>query len=153
MINVMFLLLDHSKAFAIVLHSILKLKLKYSCNFFSTALKLISLYLDDRGQSVSHNSVISQRSSMPKSVSQIFGSLLYSIYGNDLPLQVKHCQIHMHSDDVQLYMGCSASDTPRFKTNLFMDICKWSKYKPQQINGVTDWSTRKLYLGSTTNLY
>ena len=42
----------------------------------------------------------------------ILNPLMYSIYANDLPLQVNHCQIHMYADDVQLYMGCSASDAP-----------------------------------------
>ena len=52
---------------------------------------------------------------MPKAVPQgsILAPLLYSIYANDLPLQVKHCKIHMYTDDVQLYMDCSASDAPQ----------------------------------------
>ena len=71
---------------------------------------------------------------MPKVVPQgsILGPLLCSINANDLPLQVKHCQIHMYSDDEQLYMGCSSSDATQlhpfdkseFESNLFMGICK-----------------------------
>ena len=30
-----------------------------------------------------------------------------------------------------------------------MGVCKWSKYKSQQIDGVTDWSTIKFYLEYT----
>ena len=43
-------LLDNSKAFDTVHHSILKHELKYMCNFSSTAFILISSYLNDRSQ-------------------------------------------------------------------------------------------------------
>ena len=59
----------------------------------------------------------------------------------------------MYADDVQLYMGCSASDAPNCigLINQDLRICKWSKYKSQQINGVTDGCTKKFYLESDAN--
>ena len=68
---------------------------------------------------------------MPRGVPQLC-PLLYSIYTNDLPLQVKHWQILMYANGVQLYMGCNASDARSCIPY------KWHKYKSQQINGITD---------------
>ena len=51
---------------------------------------------------------------MPRGVplGSILGPLLYSIHANDLPLNVKHCQMHMYADDVQLYISCTVDDAP-----------------------------------------
>ena len=48
------ILLDHSKAFDTVHHSILFHKFKHMRNFSPTALKLLSSYLSNRSQSVYH---------------------------------------------------------------------------------------------------
>ena len=81
-------------------------------NFSPTALKLLSSYLRNRNQSVYHASKISRSCSTPRAVPQssILGPLLYSIYANDLPLNVEHCQIHIYADDVLLYISCAVDD-------------------------------------------
>ena len=123
-------LLDHSAAFDTIHHSILNLKLNYKCNFSLTALKLICSYL---GDSVSHNSVISGSFTMRTGVPQgsILGPLLHSIYANNLPLQVKYCQIHMYADDgirtnrsishfVRLIYGITFDNLMNCQTLLFL---------------------------------
>lgn len=102
-------LLDHSKAFDSVHHSILCRKLKKIFNFSSFAVRLISSYLSNRSQSVSSGGLISHPLQVTKGVPQgsILGPLLYSLYANDLPQQINYTKIQMYADDVQLYISCS----------------------------------------------
>lgn len=117
-------LLDHSKAFDTVEHSILCLKLKHMCKFSPTAVKLISSYLHDRYQAVYYGNNKSNSCLVSRGVPQgsILGPLLYSIYSNDLPSQLKHCGIQMYADDVQLYISCHPSDTTECISKLNQDL-------------------------------
>ena len=36
----------------------------------------------------------------------ILGTLLFSVYINDLPFVLKYCKINMYADDVQMYTSC-----------------------------------------------
>ena len=90
------ILLDHSKVFYIIPFLLLH-KLKLLC----------------------YDSNIS-RSCVPQG--SILGSLLYSIYANDLPLNVEHCQIQMYAHDVQLYISCAVDDAPNCVGLISRDI-------------------------------
>lgn len=124
-------LLDHSKAFDTVEHSILCLKLRYMCNFSTTAVNLISTYLGGRSQAVHHGTDISNTCAITRGVPQgsILGPLLYSIYSNDLPSQINYCGIQMYADDVQLYISCEPSNAVDCVRKLNQDlesINKWA---------------------------
>lgn len=98
------LLLDFSKAFDSIDHSILCKKLKEQFCFSSTACNLVYSYLCDRLQCVSMNGIKSNFLRVYNGVPQgsILGPLLFSMYINDLPSAVIHSDVHIFADDVQL---------------------------------------------------
>lgn len=119
-------LLDHSKAFDTVEHQILSFKLKKMFKFSPSAVRLISSYLTNRTQSVYNNGNTSRPLSTSRGVPQgsILGPLLYTIYSNDLPLQIKHSKMQMYADDVQLYLSCTKSSINHKVIELNNDLNK-----------------------------
>lgn len=101
-------LLDFSKAFDTVDHSILCEKLLNNFGFSSLATKLLHSYLSGRQQCVVVGSQMSSFLEVFTGVPQgsILGPLLFSLYVNELPRLVKHCSVHMYADDVQLFLSC-----------------------------------------------
>lgn len=100
-------LLDHSKAFDCVNHEKLCYKLRKLFNFSTTSTLLISTYLRNRLQSVAIEDILSNPLEVTRGVPQgsILGPTLFSLYINDLPETLSHCNIHIYADDVQLYLG------------------------------------------------
>lgn len=125
------ILLDHSKAFDTVEHQMLIKKLAKMFNFSETATKLVASYLGGRSQIVANNGTFSRPLITLRGVPQgsILGPLLYSLYANDLPLQIKYSFIQMFADDVQLYMSCTRTSIRPVENKLNHDldmIYKWA---------------------------
>lgn len=107
--NLTFLvLLDHSKAFDTVDHSILCEKLRSKFSFSRTAIQLTKSYLSNRYQYVqivnSKSSLLPVRRGVPQG--SIMGPLLFNMYANDLPDCVNSCKVRLYADDVQVYISC-----------------------------------------------
>ncbi|XP_075150912.1 uncharacterized protein LOC142225021 [Haematobia irritans] len=118
------ILLDHSKAFDSVCHTILTEKLRRNVGLTETATHLLISYLSQRSQYTTDGTNNSLLLPLPRGVPQgsILGPLLYSIYSNDLPDQIKHNHIQMYADDVQLYSSCKLNSIATCVSNLNADL-------------------------------
>ena len=108
-----FLLLpDFTKAFDTVNHELMIEKLRCNFCFESSALSLIRSNLHGRLQCVDidgHRSkFLPVNSGLPQGT--ILSPLLFSMFINDLPKVLKHCNCHMFADDFQLYYSHPVKD-------------------------------------------
>ena len=97
------MLLDFSKAFDKVSHE--KLALKHEYGIRGPALKWTKGFLDNRHQSVIVNGSSSEHIPVSSGVPQgsVLGPLLFLIYINDLPMNVKS-KVRLFADDTALYL-------------------------------------------------
>ena len=110
----MLVLLDLSKAFDTVDHTLLLAKLKYY-NISHETVMWFKSYFSDRKQLVQLSpDVFSSYLTIKSGVAQgsILGPLLYSIYTADLYKSIKHCQIHLYADDTQLMIPTPTKSIP-----------------------------------------
>lgn len=98
-------LLDYSKAFDKVNHSMLLALLRY-VGLSDSAVLLLESFLSNRAQIVKLNNVSS--SSLPVRVGvpqgSILAPLLFSLYTSQLPKCIQYSSIHMYADDTQIYI-------------------------------------------------
>lgn len=129
-------LLDHSKAFDTVNHSILLKKLEKFFYFSSSACNLLSSYLTGRSQVVYFNGKNSDELYLNRGVPQgsILGPLLFCLFINDLPNILAHCKVQMYADDVQIYSSTSINDINMCVDNINHDLA--NVYNWAVINGL-----------------
>ena len=98
------LYMDLRKAFDTVNHSCLLHKLPYY-GIIDKEVDWIASYLFERSQSVFLEGVISNKEFITHGVPQgsILGPLLFVVLINDLPKQLKFCNVLMYADDTVLY--------------------------------------------------
>ena len=124
------IMVDLSKAFDIVSHSILLRKLE-SYGIRGGELGWFANFLNERRQRVCINGVQSGWTGILRGIPQgsILGPLLFTIYVNDLPQSVVHGRIKQYTDNTTLY---AVSDNHVDLSNsLSMDLA-----------GVTEWVER-----------
>ena len=130
------LLLDMSKAFDTVNHSILLQKLsRYGVR--RAELKWFAEYLSDRRQRVCIRGVKSQWSEVKRGVPQgsILGPLLFIVYVNDLPQSVQKSSVKQYADDTTISL--SAEDINTLREGLEEDadnVMKWAENNGLKLN-------------------
>lgn len=118
------LLLDFSKAFDSIDHSLLARKLKEQFLFAGSAVNLIFSYLNGRSQCVCVGSRVSDFLMTTKGVPQgsILGPLLFSLFINDLPSCLKFTVCHLFADDVQLLHSLPVTKISQCVSELNSDL-------------------------------
>ena len=116
-------LLDMSKAFDNINHDILFLKLQH-LGISKYVLPWFTSYLTNRHQVVRINSTLSSLLCLSSGVPQgsILGSLLFSIYTNDLPSVPRNCLTQCYVDDTKLQISFKMRDCSIAMNNLNSDL-------------------------------
>lgn len=124
-------LLDFSKAFDTLDHSLLLSKLHYY-GFSNTSLQLMTTYLKERSQCVLINQNIdkSQFKTLKAGVPQgsILGPLLFSLYVSDISSVIKNSSLHQYADDSQIYCSFKPMDHNSLQFKVNQDLTNIYKY-------------------------
>ena len=116
-------LLDLSKAFDSIDHSLLLTKLR-SLGVSSSAVDWFNSYLSGRSQIVRIGSTLSESRLITHGVPQgsILGPVLFNIYINDLPLMTNICSLESYVDDSKLYISFPMKDIDIIAEQLTEDL-------------------------------
>lgn len=137
--KVIMILLDFSKAFDSISHSMVCKKLAHQFLFCEKSVQLICSYLTNRRQAVFSNGILSSFLDVTSGVPQgsVLGPILFSLYINDLPSVIRHCSYHLFADDVQLYFNCQNFNIETIERMINEDlesIRKWSEKHSLRLN-------------------
>ena len=124
--------IDYKKAFELINHHILLLKLEaYSVE--SKELMLLKQYLQGRKQSVTINGVRSDPQPITHGVPQgsVLGPLLFTIFMNDLPQSIVQSVVDIYADDTTISASASVSSPQEMTQKLQGDI-----------NQVVEWTNK-----------
>lgn len=140
-------LLDLSKAFDLVSHRLLLEKLR-NYQFSDRSLHWFKSYFDHRSQQVSISGTLSSSKLISSGVPQgsVLGPLLFLIYINDLPLEIRKSIIDKFADDTT--MSKSGSSVEKVTKDLNEDIrnaVKWCNNNKMAINTT---KTKAMFISS-----
>ena len=132
-------LLDFSKAFDTINHTLLLSKLAKKFGFESCAVKLVNSYLTGRSQYVEFENLRSETVPLNCGVPQgsILGPLFFSLFINDLPRVLTNVNYHMYADDFQIFSSSAVQDQLALVDLLNQNIASivaWSKENGLQLN-------------------
>lgn len=132
-------LVDFSRAFDTVSHSLLLQKLASRFGFSDNALDFVSSYLNNRKSIIFSNE--SQSQSIPNTCGvpqgSILGPLFFCLYCEDMDLVFNHVKAHYYADDTQLYLDCAPDDFKRAVDRINSDLehlVSWSSNNSLGIN-------------------
>jgi len=144
------LLLDMSKAFDCVHHTLLLTKLKY-INFSQSVILWFKSYLNERYMRVyAGEEYKSERTGVETGVPQgsVLGPLLFAIYLYDLPDVLKYCSYHMYADDIQLYLHFHLESFDRTLEQLRTDVLNLIDYLNSHNLVLNVEKTQAIFIGS-----
>lgn len=123
-------LLDFSKAFDCIDHSVLYSKLKRNFSFSSTSCNMLHSYLSGRSQCVVLGETSSASLPVVRGVPQgsVLGPLIFCLYINDLPTVIKYCSAHIFADDIQLACSAPLSELDQCVSNINSDLSAISSW-------------------------
>ena len=143
---------DFTKAFDLVVHSILLKKLE-SFNISSKMIKWFKSYLTDRELAVKIGDVQSNFHKITRSVPQgsILGPLLFSLYVNDIPSRFSRCKSLLYADDLVLY--ATGSSISEVTSKLQQDLDQLQVWCNQHGMVISIPKTKVMVLGSSKSKF
>lgn len=119
------ILLDYTKAFDTIDHSVLKSIFHY-LGFREDAVRFLSSYLEDRVQCVSYKNRRSDCGLVTAGVPQgsVLGPLLYAMYTSTFAEKISFCKSHFYADDTQLYCTFTPEETVSVGDSINSDLDK-----------------------------
>ena len=133
--NVAVALLDLTKAFDSIDHSLLLKKLT-ALGFNQPAIEIISSYLSNRLQRVASNGVFSDWLEVKRGVPQgtILGPLLFSLYVNDMKTNA-NCEILQYADDtIVMKSAPNVKHATKSVENCISDLISYFEYHSLKLN-------------------
>ena len=119
--------MDFRKAFDVVLHDLLLVKLS-ELGFCKQTLQWIMAFSSNRNQQVTLNDKRSRQSSVTSGVIQgsALGPLLFTLYINDIPSTCEGCVNKLLADDVRTYKRIRSADNRVSLQTSLKKICAWA---------------------------
>ena len=122
------IILDFAKAFDVVSHKKLITKM-HALGINSSIIEWVKSWLKDRTHRISLGNSLSNPRPVTSGVPQgsVLGPLLFLIFINDMPLQVKHSELRLFADDSLLYKTIkSVSDRTKLQADLD-NLTTWAR--------------------------
>ncbi|CAB4022776.1 RNA-directed DNA polymerase from mobile element jockey-like, partial [Paramuricea clavata] len=145
--------LDIRKAFDSINHDILLRKMKEQFGVSNIEFKWFESYISNREQVCFVNGTMSTPRNLVCGVPQgsILGPLLFLLYINDLPNNLKNTIPCLYADDTQIFS--SANDYQHLVFNLNSDLNNISQWLKQNKLQHHSSKTKVMYVGSKHNLH
>lgn len=144
-------LLDFSKAFDTIKHSLLFRILNYLA-FGESAIALLKSYLSNRNQYVEIDGIRSSCREINQGVPQgsVLGPLLFSIYTTKLLTVITHSNYHQYADDTQIYISFPYSNRDEACLHLNQDLNKLTAFASQHYLNVNGLKSKFLVFGTSS---
>jgi hypothetical protein len=146
-------LLDYSKAFDTINHTLLIAKLS-SIGFCNLAIKWFQSYLCDRCQKVKINNQESDWQPIINGVPQgsVLGPLLFIIMTSDIHEIIVNSSYHLYADDTQLYVHGTVNELQNIVSQLNVDLYNVYDYSISNALKLNPDKTVSMIIGSFHNI-